>query len=54
MPNTTALPRPKLVAPSQPIAEPPVAAAVRRILAKLDAQHAEITRLLREVEAALG
>jgi hypothetical protein len=52
MAKTAALPRPT-DKPILPAAETPVAAAVRRIGAKLDAQHAEIARLLRVLRAAL-
>ena len=48
-------------APARPIAKPisevaktPMTKAVHSILARMDAQHAEIAKLLREVRAALG
>jgi hypothetical protein len=40
--------------PKPQVAETPVTKATRSMLAKMDAQHEEITRLLSEVRAALG
>jgi hypothetical protein len=53
MRKTTPAPAPTNDRPTPPVAETAVSAAVRRIMAKMDKQHAEIARLLREVQAAL-